>query len=272
MKPDANANIFSRCAELLEATRLKAESVAPLTKSIFEGEGQFQLSDAYTVQRMGLALREQKGEKIVGYKMGFTSKAKMEQMGLFTPIYGVLLDTMKVTSERGFSLTGKIHPKIEPEIAFITSHELKGTITEAQARAACESVVPALEILDSRFNDFKYFSLPDVVADNASSCGFILGTPILLKGREDLALKSIAVAIEEDGKVMHEAQSSAALGDPLTSLCALVQLLWDQKQQSLPAGSIVLTGALTAAIPLKAGQKIRGTYQGFANIDLSIFA
>lgn len=258
-----------KSAQILNEARQTANPVPPLTKTVFEGESQMNLDTAYQIQQKGILLRTQSGDPIVGYKMGLTSRAKMEQMGLHTPIYGVLLKSMRVVPENGYSLGGKIHPKIEPEIAFITNKELKGQITPEQALDACESLVPALEILDSRFKDFKYFSLPDVVADNSSSCDFVLGQPIPIKNFKS-DLKGIKVVLEEDSKPVHEALSSAALGDPVVSLVEQVKLLWNYEKRSLPAGSIVLTGALTMAVALRSGQKIRGSFQDLGEINLEI--
>lgn len=256
-------------ALVLDQARAQSIPVPPLTKSIFEGESQMSLLDAYTIQQAGIAQRIKVGDRVVGYKMGLTSKAKMEQMGLHTPIYGVLLQSMQVQPQNGYRLVGKIHPKIEPEIAFITGQELKGDVTSEQALKACHYLAPALEILDSRFKDFKYFSLPDVVADNSSSCDFVIGHPIELKNFKG-DLKNIKVELFEDGKKLHEALSSAALGDPVASLVEQVRLLWQYEQKPLPAGSIVLTGALTAAVQLRAGQKITGRYQGLSDLELEI--
>lgn len=264
-----NENLISKSAQILDEARRTAAPVPPLTKTVFEGETNLSLETAYQIQQAGIKIRTEGGDPIVAYKMGLTSKAKMEQMGLHTPIYGVLLKSMQIKADLGYSLKGKIHPKIEPEVAFITNKELKGDVTAEQALAACEAIVPALEILDSRFKDFKYFSLPDVIADNSSSCDFVLGTPVLLKNFKG-DLKNIKVVIEEDGKPVHEALSSAALGDPVASLVEQVKLLWSHEKKALPAGSVVLTGALTVAIPLKAGQRIRGVYQGLGEINLSI--
>jgi len=130
------------------------------------------LSQAYRVMDAGIALRVGRGERVIGLKMGLTSEAKRRQMSLDAPIYGVLTDAMVVRGT--FQLRGSLHPKIEPEIAFRFARGLQGTPDRAGVLAACTGVGPALEILDSRYRDFKYFSLPDVVADNASSSHVVL--------------------------------------------------------------------------------------------------
>jgi len=161
-----DADLFAR--ELDEAL-LGRREIAPLTKS----RGPFDLPDAYRVQERGIALRLGRGEKIVGYKMGLTSAAKRIQMSLDLPIYGVLTDEMRAGT--ALKAADGVHPKIEPEIAFVTSRDLSGRISRAQAYEALQGVAPALEVLDSRFVGFKYFSLPDVVADNCSSWRFVIG-------------------------------------------------------------------------------------------------
>ncbi len=258
-----NDSQILKCATLLEEARQTSTPIPPLTNT----EKALDLKTAYKIQQALIAKRVKKGDPIVGYKMGLTSKAKMEQMGLHTPIYGVLLKSMQVNSD--FSMQGRIHPKIEPEVAFVLGRDLIEKVTREEALAAIEMVIPAFEILDSRFRDFKYFSLPDVVADNSSSCDFVLGSPIPLKN-SGLDLKQIHVSFEEDGKLMHEAFSSAALGDPVLSLCEQVALLWEHERKGLPKGSLVLTGALTVALALKPNQKIRGVFQGLGELNVAI--
>ena len=233
-----DAELLSR--ELDAALQARRE-IQPLTKS----HGAFELALAYEVQRRGVALRVGRGERVVGYKMGLTSAAKRAQMSLDAPIYGVLTDAMQVRGE--LQVRDGVHPRIEPEIAFLTGRPLAGAITRAEAFAALKSVAPALEILDSRFAGFKYFSLPDVVADNCSSWRFVLGdwTP----PRE---LGGLSMRMSIDGCVAQAADSSAISGHPLESLVQLVAML----PHPLPAGSIVLAGAATFAVALEPGLEI----------------
>jgi len=229
-------------AEELDEALLARREIAPLTKT----HGEFDLATAYRVQERGIALRLKRGEKIVGYKMGLTSAAKRLQMNLGAPIYGVLTDAMRA---RGELRAGEgVHPKIEPEIAFVTRRELHGRLTRAQALDALEAVAPALEVLDSRFVGFKYFSLPDVVADNCSSWKFALGP--LQKPRETGGLR---MQMSVDGVVKQQADSNDISGNPLESLVQLAAML----PHPLPAGSIVLAGAATVAEPLRAGMKVK---------------
>jgi 2-oxo-3-hexenedioate decarboxylase len=231
-------NLLAR--ELDEALLARRE-IAPLTKS----HGVFDLDAAYRVQERGIELRRARGETIVGYKMGLTSAAKRIQMNLGAPIYGVLTGTMRVHDE--LKAAEGVHPKIEPEIAFITRRELHGAISLDQAFDALDAVAPALEILDSRFIGFKYFSLPDVVADNCSSWKFALGP--LQKPRR---VNGLQMRMSVDGVVKQQANSNDISGDPLVSLVQLAAML----PIPLPAGSIVLAGAATVAEPLKPGMTV----------------
>ena len=237
-------------AQLDEALLGRAE-VEPLTKTF----GALSLDDAYAVQRRGLSLRLARGERVVGFKMGLTSEAKRSQMNLGQPICGPLTDAMRVPDASDISITSGIHPKAEPEIAFVTSRELRGRVTRAEALQGCRSVAPAIEVLDSRFVGFKYFSLPDVVADNCSSWRFVLGQaqPASRFSLEDLAALQLSLSVS--GKQVQTAPATAISGHPIESLVQLVAML-DEAGEVLPAGSIVLAGAATAAEPLALGQVI----------------
>ncbi|MGZ6142395.1 MAG: 2-keto-4-pentenoate hydratase [Myxococcales bacterium] len=228
-------------ARVLDEALTGRREIQPLTRT----HGEFDLAAAYAVQRKGIALRLSRGEKIVGWKMGLTSEAKRRQMSLGAPIYGVLTDAMRVLSE--VRVADGVHPKIEPEIAFVTRRALHGIVTRDEAFAALDAVAPALEILDSRFAGFKYFSLPDVVADNCSSWRVAIG-PLQQPRRVD----GLRMRMSVDGRVAQEADSNAISGHPLDSLVQLAAML----PHPLPAGSIVLAGAATVAEPLLPGVAI----------------
>ncbi len=250
-------------SQTLHTARRLAQEVEPLTKTVTD----FTLADAYKIQENGIELRLTNQEKIIGYKMGLTSKAKMEQMGLHTPIFGVLTDVMEVKTQSSFSLKNKIHPKAEPEIYFVTNRDLQGSVTPEQAWQACDRVGVALEILDSRYKGFKYFTLPDVVADNSSSAFFVLGDSC--KTSDVTTLQNLKIEICENDHPVHADTSNAILGNPLLSLCELVKLL-AERQQILPAGSLVLAGAATAAIELKPEQKISASLEKIGTVSFTV--
>lgn len=239
---------IERLAGHLDDARRHGREVERLTL----GAPDLDLSQAYRVMDAGIALRVARGERVIGLKMGLTSEAKRRQMSLDAPIYGVLTDAMEVREP--FHLRGTLHPKIEPEIAFRFARGLRGAPDRAGVLAACTGVGPALEILDSRYRDFKYFSLPDVVADNASSSHVVL--PERWVEVEGGDLSSVELVMSIDGTLRQRATGAAISGDPVLSVVQLCALLVT-RGRSLPAESVVLAGAATVAEPLVAGMEVR---------------
>jgi len=238
---------IERLAGHLDDARRQGREVERLTLDAPE----LDLPQAYRVMDAGIALRVARGERVIGMKMGLTSEAKRRQMSLGAPIYGVLTDAMVVHGT--FHLQGTLHPKIEPEIAFRFARGLEGTPDRAAVLSACTAVGPALEILDSRYRDFKYFSLPDVVADNASSSHVVLPERWLEMEGRDLSRVELVMSI--DGSVRQRATGAAISGDPVLSVVQLCALLAG-RGQSLRPGSVVLAGAATVAEPLAAGMEV----------------
>ncbi|MCP3103744.1 fumarylacetoacetate hydrolase family protein [Myxococcus sp. K15C18031901] len=246
----------------LDSARLERREVPPLTNA----HAGLSLSEAYAIQEAGIRLRVRRGEQVVGLKMGLTSEAKRKQMNLDSPVYGVLTDRMRVAADGVVRVGEGIHPKIEPEIAFRMKRELSGKVTRDEALDACESVFAAMEILDSRYRDFKYFSLPDVVADNASSALYVLGTAEHPPRAFDLTRLQMTMSV--NGEPAHSARSDAISGDPVLSLVQLCELL-AQRGQVLPAGSIVLAGAATVAHMLRPGDQVRLHVESLGEVAVS---
>lgn len=223
--------------------------------------------DAYKVQELGISYREKLGEKVVGLKMGLTSEAKRKQMDLDSPLYGVLTDKMRVDDGGNYSLTGQIHPKIEPEIAFSIARELTSENTYEEILSSIDGVYIALEILDSRYKQFKYFSMEDVISDNSSSSHYILGEKVINFDKANL--KKLNMKMRVDGAIAQEGSSSAISGDPVLSVVELCKLL-SKRGKTLPANSLVLTGAATPAVALKQGMEIKLEVDGFSTIAVNI--
>lgn len=248
-------------ARRLDDARLGGREVERLTIEVPD----LTLEQAYRVMDAGVALRHARGERQVGLKMGLTSEAKRQQMGLGAPIYGVLTDGMRIRDT--FHMAGTLHPKIEPEIAFHFARGLRGRLGRSEVMAACTGVCAALEILDSRYRDFKYFSLPDVVADNASGSHFILGECWMpLAG---ISLGEVELAMSVDGVLRQKAKGSAISGDPWLSVVQLCELL-TSRGRSLPEDSIVLAGAATVAEPLCVGQVVSLQVGSLPPLSISI--
>ncbi|HEY4001295.1 MAG TPA: fumarylacetoacetate hydrolase family protein [Candidatus Xenobia bacterium] len=210
------------------------------------------MTEAYQVQRLNIERRVARGERLIGYKMGLTSRAKMKQMGIDTPIFGRLTSAMQVGDGGTIDRRALCHPRIEPEIAFLLGRDLAGPVTPAEALLAIIGVCPALEIIDSRYENFK-FTLPDVIADNASSAAFVLGSRWTLPG---VPMDNLGVVLEVNGRVVETGSSSAVLDHPLRSLAEQARLL-ASLGEGLRAGQVVLTGGVTAAVNLEPGSWVR---------------
>lgn len=252
------------------ATKLfAADRDARELKRFTAANPKFTLSEGYETQSELLQMHLASGAKLVGRKMGMTSRAKMMQMNIDAPIHGFLTDRMQVAEGGAISLRGRIHPKVEPEIAFITSRELSGTPTIVEALSAVKGVLAALEIIDSRYENFD-FQLPDVVADNCSSAGFVLGTK-MVKPADVRDLANLGILLEIDGRPAQFGSSAAILGHPARSLVDLVSLL-HQQGEALPAGSLVLAGGATAAVALQVGQHVRGSFAELGTVEFRVEA
>ena len=203
------------------------------------------LSEAYAVQAGLLRLREARGERLIGLKMGFTSEAKRAQMKIDDLIFGRLTDAMRIADGGTLSLGGFIHPRIEPELAFLLGAPLSGEVSPESARRAVAGVAPALEVIDSRYRDFR-FSLADVIADNSSSAALVVGG--WQSPPTDLAALGIRLCC--DGTVLESGSAAAIMGDPLRSLVAAARLA-AAADLRLEAGWLVLAGGATAAHPLR---------------------
>jgi len=207
----------------------------------FSTEQTYSLDDAYHIQHALIAERIEEGHAIVGVKMGFTSRAKMVQMGVDDMIIGQLTSDMHISNESPLHSGACIHPRAEPEIAFRLSKDIDRPLSVDEVLDYVDGVAAAVEVIDSRYENFK-FSLEDVVADNCSSCGFAVGPwcqiPLGLNGLDMVQLF--------DGNAVAEGNSDAILDNPFEALAAATRLA-HQYNIPLKAGMTVLAGAATAA-------------------------
>lgn len=241
-----------------------ANSATPVAQLTIE-HPDLTLEQAYDIQRASMQLRFERGESLVGMKMGLTSRAKMEQVGVHEPIYGHLTSAMKRGSGDHLVISEQIHPRIEPEIAFLLRQDLEGPVTAVEALGAVEWVIAALEVIDSRYKDFQ-FMLPDVVADNASSTRFFLGET--RRRPEDLDLGNLGMVMQLNGTVAETGSSAAILDHPARSLAELANML-HRRGERLRAGQIVLAGGATRAIHVSQGDKIRLDVHNLGSVCVS---
>jgi 2-oxo-3-hexenedioate decarboxylase len=254
----------ARIAELARHLETAARERRTVPK-LSDMEPQLTLADAYDVQ---WALRDRRlsaGSRLSGLKMGLTSRAKMKQMGVESPIYGFLLDEYCVAADSELPASQLIHPRVEPEIALVTRRELRGPgCTIASALAAVDFAVPALEVIESRYEDFK-FDLPSVVADNGSSARYVVGGSACRL--QDLDLRTLGVVVEKNGEGVSFGAGAAVLGHPALSLAMLANLL-ALREQVIPAGTYVMTGGITEAVVARAGDHFAARFQALGSLSI----
>lgn len=212
------------------------------------------VKEAYAIQRQGIVLRQKRGEKIVGYKMGLTSPEKRAQMHVNVPIYGTLTNVMQIKSNAVCELDQLIQPKIEAEVAFILKQELKGKVTLEEVLSACSGVCAAMDIIDSRFQNFK-FTLPDVIADNCSAGRFVLSDQIQDPMKIDVSQLKIELMIND--KIVEVGTSRDISEHPANSVVMLAHLLFDEENAGISAGSIILCGSAVNAVTLSANMLVQ---------------
>ncbi|MEN9433999.1 MAG: 2-oxo-3-hexenedioate decarboxylase [Pseudomonadota bacterium] len=255
-------SIIAQLAEHLENAELQAHDV----KKITDDYPDMDWEDAYDIQWEIRRRKEARGNRVVGLKMGLTSYAKMKQMGVENPVYAFLVDYFNVPDAGTIKVSELIHPKVEAEIAIITNKELKGPgCTVAHVLAATESVLPAVEIIDSRYENFR-FDLKSVIADNASSARFITGGNV--KRADQVDMKTLGVVIEINGKVVTTGAGAAVLGHPAASVAMLANML-AERGEVIPAGTFIMTGGITEALPVKAGDSVCVRYQELGTVTMS---
>ena len=250
---------IARIAKRLDAAALAAQAMPQLG-----GDDAITLAEAYAVQRELIEQRLARGARRIGMKMGFTSRAKMAQMGLSDLIWGRLTSDMLIEEGSTLDLAKYVHPRVEPELCFLLGKPLEGQVTPMQALAAVEAVAPALELIDSRYLDFK-FSLPDVVADNASSSGLVVGA----WHRPDIDFSNLGLLMSFDGRAVEVGSTGAILGHPLRSLAAASRLA-AEAGETLEAGSLVMAGGATAAVALRPGISVRCEMQHLGCVSFSV--
>jgi 2-oxo-3-hexenedioate decarboxylase len=185
-------------------------------------------------------------------------------MGLSDLIWGRLTADMLVEEGGRLDLADYVHPRVEPEVCFLLRKPLEGLVTPMQALAAVEAVAPAIEVIDSRYKNFK-FSLPDVVADNASSSGVVVGQ----WHRPDLDLSNLGLVMSFDGRQVEAGSTAAILGNPVRALVAAARLVTEHGER-LEAGSLVMAGGATAAVALRAGIAVSCEIQGLGSVSFTV--
>ena len=223
------------------------------------------IDNAYHIQQRMIERRVQAGERIIGKKIGVTSRAVMNMLGVYQPDFGYMLDGMIYNEGQSIEISTLIQPKAEGEIAFILKKDLMGPgVTNAEVLAATECVMPCFEIVDSRIRDWK-IKIQDTVADNASCGVFVLGDQAVDPRKLDLSL--CGMVLERNGEIIATGSGAAALGSPVNAVAWLANTM-GQLGIPLKAGEVILSGALAAMFPAKAGDNFRVSIGGLGSCSV----
>ncbi|OHC11800.1 MAG: 4-oxalocrotonate decarboxylase [Pseudomonadales bacterium GWC1_66_9] len=258
-------NLDPQTIERLAAHLDAAETERREVHKITDDYPQMDWEDAYAIQDALRALKEARGVRVAGLKMGLTSHAKMRQMGVVDPVYGFITDYGAVADGGEIDTKSLIHPKVEAEIAFVTKRPLRGPGCHiGSVLAATDFILPAVEIIDSRYESFR-FDLKSVIADNTSSARYVLGGTH--RNAEGIDLKNLGVVMEKNGEVVAMASGAAVLGHPAQSVAMLANML-GARGREIPAGTLILTGGVTEAVAVAAGDNVTVRYQHLGSVSM----
>lgn len=253
--------VIKEAAERLYEAERTRKAIPPLIETC---EG-LTPDDAYRIQMAVIDRKLREGACIVGHKIGLTSVAMQQMFGVDQPDFGHLLDTMMVQDGAALRRDDLLLPRVEGEITFVLKEPLRGPgVTVARVLAATQYVMPSLEVIDSRIQDWK-ITLADTIADNASSCRMVLGGRCLSPDALDLRL--VGMVMEKNGEVVSSAAGAAVLGNPANAVAWLANKL-AEFDVTLQPGEVILPGALTAAVPVQAGDTVRATFDHLGSVTV----
>jgi 2-oxo-3-hexenedioate decarboxylase len=233
-------------------------AIEPLSADVVD----LDLAAGYAVQRL---LRAVAGP-LAGWKLGVTSRAKQAQVGVSSPVFGFLAAADALDIGEPLDASALIQPRCEPEIVFVLGRDLAGPhVTAADVLSASSGVAVGIEVLDSRYLDYR-FTMADVVADNTSAGRFVVGTPVAPAG---IDLRLVGVVLEHNGEVVATASGAASLGHPAAAVAWLVRAM-AADGEGLTAGQIVLSGGLTAAVPVAPGDVVVASIDRLGTLELPI--
>jgi 2-oxo-3-hexenedioate decarboxylase len=249
----------SIAADLAVAER-ERKAIAPFS----DAHPDLDLDTADAAQRESVRAKVDACDRIVGAKLGLTSKAKQQAMGVDAPLYGWVTASMLAPFGEPVDLDRFIHPRVEPEIAFLLARDVAAPATVTSVLAATDVVFAAIDVLDSRYENFR-FTLPDVVADNASAAAFLLG-PVSRPPAEVVDLRLMGCVLRLNGDVVGTAAGAGVMGHPAASVAWLANRLGERGER-LSAGMLVFSGGLTAPVPLAPGSSVTAEFDGLGAVE-----
>ena len=248
-------------AEALRTASQTKVAIAPLRDS-----GLTELDQAYAIQNINSHLRLDSGARIVGKKIGLTSKAVQKQLGVDQPDFGILFDDMEVLNGSSISIQKLMQPKAEAEIAFVLGEDLDiPRMTIVDLFASIDYALPAIEIVGSRIENWN-IKICDTIADNASASHYVIGhTP---KTLDEFDIVNCKMQMTKNGEMVSEGTGAACLGSPLNALLWLANKMIEVGDPLL-AGDLILSGALGPMTNVIAGDHIQTTIEGMGSVSIS---
>jgi len=242
-----------------------AETSATAVPMLSDKYPSMNMDDAYAIQDEIRRIKFDRGNTLAGLKMGFTSWAKMKQMGCDSPIRANLFDYFALPDDSVFKVSDACHPRVEAEVAFVLKQPLSGPgIKIEDVIAATDFVIAAIEVIDSRFQNFK-FDLPSVVADNASSCRFVIGSrPVHI---DKIDLITAGASIRKNGEIVEIGTGAAVLGHPAQAVAMLANMLAEHGEH-IPANTFIMSGGITAAVAVEPGDHICAEFQDMGDVNI----
>lgn len=257
-------NLINQLGDELYDALVNRVVIDPLTSR----HADITVEDAYHIQQRMISRRLEKGEKIIGKKIGVTAKAVMNMLGVGQPDFGYMLDGMIYNEGESIDSKTLIQPRAEGEIAFVMKRDVMGPgLTAADILAATEGVMACFEIVDSRIRDWK-INIQDTVADNASCGVFVLGDRLVDPRSVDLS--TCGMILEKNGEIVGTGAGAASLGSPVNAMVWLANTL-GRLGIPLKAGEVVLSGSLAALIPVQAGDSLRVTIGGIGGCSVRFY-
>ncbi len=249
-------------AEALRVAEQTRVAIPPLVQT-FTG---IDVVDAYEIQLLNIRRRLAAGATVYGHKVGLSSRAMQQMMGVDEPDYGHLLSDMVYTEEQPIPTASFLLPRVEVEVGFVLGDDLPGEGCTVEDVLRCtEFIAPAIELIDSRIEDWK-IGLCDTISDNASSCGVILGKERVRPC--ELDVRAIEAQLQINGEKVAEGRSDAVLGDPTIAVAWLAHKVASFGVR-LERGHVVLPGSCTRAYDVRPGDQVVATFSGLGSVSLS---
>ncbi len=248
-------------ADQLLVARRERKAITPFT----DDHPEFDLATAYEVQDLFVGGLVEEGQRVVGAKLGLTSRAKQEVMAVANPLYGKVTDAMILEYGAAVDVGNLLQPRVEPEIAFLLGRDLEGPATVSQVLAATEVVFCGMDVLDSRYEGYR-FKLADVVADNCSSGRFLIG-PRALRPSEAGDLRLLGCVLRDHGQVVATAAGAASMGHPAAAVAWLADRM-AERGEAIPAGSLIFSGGLTVPIAITTGSFVSAEFDGLGAVEV----